>query len=169
MTCPSESGPKTNKCPQDSDLCDFVHWFGTRRSKVQILSPRPLPLEPIIYRFAYRRRPPGLGPGGRRFKSNHPADAIPRFLTGLHGNRVMFCNTRNLSNLSNSLSNDLHSGQGIRYSLCQTLGRICLVSRGARSGRVLGYSSGSTRVASPKLIRFFGKFGARLEQLIGDK
>src|SRR6266851_7583926 len=25
----------------DNDLCDFIHWFGTRRSKVQILSPRP--------------------------------------------------------------------------------------------------------------------------------
>jgi len=39
----------------------------------------------------------------------------------LHCNYLMFCNSRNLSDLSNSLSNDLTSGQGIRYSRCHVL------------------------------------------------
>ncbi len=57
---------------------------------------------------------PGSGPGGRWFKSNRPDHAIPRSLIGLHSNCEVFCNTRNLSNLSNSLSTDLTPGQGIR-------------------------------------------------------
>jgi hypothetical protein len=76
----------------------------------------------MIYRLTNRRRPPGLGPAGRRFKSNHLYHAIPLFLIGLHCNCMKFCNMRNLSDLSNSLSNDLTSGQGIRYSRCRVLG-----------------------------------------------
>jgi hypothetical protein len=35
---------------------------------VQIHSPRPFLLEPVIYRQTYSRRPPGVGPGGLRFR-----------------------------------------------------------------------------------------------------
>ena len=37
QTCLTESGPKNHNGRQDSDLGDFCTWFGTRRSKVQIL------------------------------------------------------------------------------------------------------------------------------------
>jgi len=56
----------------------------------------------------------GSGPGGRRLKSNRQVQAIPRSRIGLHSNCEVHCNTWNLSNLSNRLSNDLTNGQGIR-------------------------------------------------------
>ena len=46
---------------------------------VQIHSPRPFLLEPIIYRHTYSRGPSGLGPGGPRFKSNRYKYAISPF------------------------------------------------------------------------------------------
>ena len=42
QTCLAESGPKSNNGTQDSNLCDFISWFGTRTSMVQIHSPRPM-------------------------------------------------------------------------------------------------------------------------------
>jgi hypothetical protein len=69
---------------------------------VQIHSPRPFLLEPIIYRHTCSGRPPGLGPGGPRFKSNRSDYAISRSLIDLHCDCVTFGNTRNLSNLSNT-------------------------------------------------------------------
>ena len=69
---------------------------------VQIHSPRPFLLEPIVYGQTYSRRPPGVGPGGRRSKSNRPDHGIARSLIGLHLDCEVFCNMRNLSNLSNS-------------------------------------------------------------------
>ena len=56
----------------------------------------------------------GFRPGGRWFKSNRQVQAIPRSRIGLHSNCEVLCNTWNLSNLSNRLSNDLTNGQGIR-------------------------------------------------------
>ena len=47
-------------------------------------------------------------------KSNRQAHGIPRSLIGLHSNCEVLCNTWNLSNLSNRLSNDFTNGQGIR-------------------------------------------------------
>jgi hypothetical protein len=47
-------------------------------------------------------------------KSNRSDAAIPRSLINLHRNCVVSYDTWNLSNLSNSLFNDLTNGQGIR-------------------------------------------------------
>jgi hypothetical protein len=47
---------------------------------------------------------------------------------------VMFCNTRNLSNLSNSLSNDLTDKESVIPDPI-SCGRTCLVSRSATSLR----------------------------------
>jgi hypothetical protein len=57
---------------------------------VQIHSPRPSPVEPILYRHANRRRPPDVGPGGLRFKSKRSDYAISRSLIDLHCDCVMF-------------------------------------------------------------------------------
>jgi hypothetical protein len=81
---------------------------------VQIHSPRPFLLGPVIYRQTYKPLTPCVGPGGRRSKSNRPDHAIARTLIGLHFYCEVFCNTWNLSNLSNSLADDLTKGQGIR-------------------------------------------------------
>jgi hypothetical protein len=72
---------------------------------VQIHSPRPYLVEPIIYRLIRRHRPPGRGPGGRGgFKSDRHEQAISRSLRDFRRNCVVY--TWNLSNLSNSLFND---------------------------------------------------------------
>ena len=42
QTCLAESDSKSNNGTQDSNLCDFISWFGTRTSMVQIHSPRPM-------------------------------------------------------------------------------------------------------------------------------
>jgi hypothetical protein len=44
---------------------------------VQIHSPRPLLLEPAIYRLTNSRGAPGPGPGGRWFKSIRPHHYFP--------------------------------------------------------------------------------------------
>ena len=77
---------------------------------VQIHSPRPSlvkeeserTVEPILYRHAQSRRPPGVRPGGPWFKLNRSDYGISRFLIDVHCDSVMFGNTWKLSNLSNT-------------------------------------------------------------------
>jgi len=58
QTCQSESGPKDLKWRQDSDLCDFIHSLGTRRSMVQIHL--RWPLFPVWNQCVMPRRRPRL-------------------------------------------------------------------------------------------------------------
>jgi hypothetical protein len=63
------NGECSCKRHQRQHLEFFTTFFGTRRSVVQIHSPRPIILKAATYRNTNGHRAPGSGPGSRWFKS----------------------------------------------------------------------------------------------------
>src|SRR5467141_2041298 len=82
-------------------------------------------LEPVIYRQTYSRRPPGVEPGGLRFKSNRSDYAISRSLIDLHCDCVMFSNRWKLSNLSNTCLTTSPTDKESGYLEVRSGWRIC--------------------------------------------
>src|SRR6516225_7729095 len=65
-TCsPIKGGSRTAIRRRFNAIDCLLRWFGTRRSVVQIHSPRPLPINPTPYRRQKSKRPPGRAPSGK--------------------------------------------------------------------------------------------------------
>src|ERR1700751_451607 len=60
-----------------NDLEFLKLWFGTRRTVVQIHSPRPTLLELTTYNTRRSERPQGAAPGARWYKSVRPDHSFP--------------------------------------------------------------------------------------------
>jgi len=67
-TCsPIKGGSRTAIRRRFNAIDCLLRWFGTRRSVVQIHSPRPLLIESANYSIGRAQRAPGARPGGRWF------------------------------------------------------------------------------------------------------
>jgi hypothetical protein len=75
---------------------------------VQIHSPRPFLLEPIIYSHTHGGSAPGIGPGCRRFKFIRPGLVNSRPHIDLLQSCELFHSTKGLSNLSNNRACSCH-------------------------------------------------------------
>ena len=93
---------------------------------VQIHSPRPSPVEPILYRHANRRRPPGVG---RTRRSSVQIEALRlRYFPFSHRLTLRLRDVRNrrkLSNLSNTCLTTSPRDKESGYSEVRSGWRMC--------------------------------------------